>query len=98
MRPETHQVIELAGQPVGCLALEWLPDQVKLNRVFLLPEFQGRGIGSQLVGQVLVRARAARLSIRLRVFKVNPAQHLWRRLGFTIVGETQTPWLMERAA
>jgi GNAT superfamily N-acetyltransferase len=96
-RPETHQVVELAGRPVGCLAVEWLPDQVKLNRVFLLPAVQGRGLGSRLVRQLLAQAEAAHLPVRLRVFKVNPAQRLWRRLGFAVVGETETHWLMEHA-
>lgn len=97
-RPEAHQVVELADQSVGCLAVEWLPDRVKLNRVFLLPAVQGRGIGTQLVRPVLERARASHLPVRLRVLKVNPAQRLWRRLGFTVVGETDTHWLMEHAA
>ena len=98
LRLQNYQVVEIAGQPVGCLAVEWLPDQVKLDRVFLLPGFQGRGIGSRLVGQVLAEARAARLPVRLRVMKVNPAQRLWRRLGFGVVGETETHWLMEHTA
>jgi D-alanyl-D-alanine carboxypeptidase len=94
-RPETHQVVELAGRAVGCLAVEWLPDRVKLNRIFLLPAVQRRGIGAQLVRHVLEQARASHLPVSLRVLKVNPAQRLWRRLGFTVVGETETHWLME---
>ena len=97
-QPETHQVVELDGQPIGCLDVEWLPDQVKLNRLFLQPAVQGRGIGSRLVQQVLAAARAAHLPVRLRVFKVNPAQHFWQRLGFSVVGETETHCLMEHAA
>ena len=96
-QPETHRIIEVDGQPVGCLAVQWLPDQVKLNRVFLLPSVQGRGIGSQLVRQLLAQAQASHLPVRLRVFKVNPAQCLWRRLGFAVVGETETHVLMEHA-
>jgi GNAT superfamily N-acetyltransferase len=95
IRPETHQVVELAGQPVGCLAVDWLPDHVNLKRVFLLPAIQGRGIGTHLVRQVLARARAANLPVRLRVFKVNPARRLWQRLGFDVIGETEVHWLME---
>lgn len=55
--PATHQVIELGGQPIGCLDVRWLPDQVKLNRIFLLPAHQNRGIGTRLVREV-VRRRA----------------------------------------
>ena len=97
-RPETHQIVEIEGQPIGCLAVEWLPDHVKLNRVLLAPGVQGRGIGSRLVRLVLAEAHTAHLPVRLRVFKVNPAQRLWRRLGFSVVGETETHWLMEHAA
>jgi ribosomal protein S18 acetylase RimI-like enzyme len=96
-RPESHQIVELAGRPVGCLAVDWSGDHVKLQRVLLVPEAQGRGIGSHLVRELLARASAARRPVRLRVFKVNPAQRLWRRLGFTVIGETETHWLMEHA-
>ena len=82
---------------MGCLAVEWSGDHVKLQRVLLVPEAQGRGIGSHLVRELLARASAARRPVRLRVFKVNPAQRLWRRLGFTVIGETETHWLMEHA-
>ena len=41
--PATHRVIELEGHPVGCLDVRWQPDQVKLNRIFLLPAHQNRG-------------------------------------------------------
>jgi GNAT superfamily N-acetyltransferase len=97
-KPEAHQIVEAGGQPIGCLNVKWLPGVVKLNRVFLLPAFQGRGIGSRLVRQVLSEAKLAHLPVRLRVFKVNPAKRLWQRLGFVVTGETDTHFLMEHAA
>jgi GNAT superfamily N-acetyltransferase len=97
-KPEAHQIVESDGQPIGCLNIEWLPDEVKLKRVFLLPAFQKRGIGSRLVRQVLSEAKLAGLPVRLRVFKVNPAQRLWQRLGFRVSGETDSHILMEHAA
>ena len=75
-----------------------LPDEVRLDRVFLLPECQNRGIGTRLVRDVLAEARAAGLPVRLRVFRVNPARRLYERLGFVATGETDTHALMERAA
>jgi GNAT superfamily N-acetyltransferase len=90
--------VESAGQPIGCLNVEWLPGEVKLKRVFLLPVFQNRGIGSRLVRQVLSEAKSTGLPVRLRVFKVNPAQRLWQRLGFVVSGETDSHILMEHAA
>ncbi len=92
--PETHQVVELAGRPIGCLKVTRKVEEIRLQRVFLLPEFQGRGIGTHLVEALLAEAREAGLPLRLRVFRVNPAQELYRRLGFEVVGETETHILM----
>lgn len=97
--PATHQVIELGGRPIGCLDVRWLPDQVKLNRIFLLPAHQNRGIGTQLVREVLSKARSAGLPVRLRVFRVNhPARRFYERLAFVATGETDTHVLMEHTA
>ncbi len=95
--PAAHEIVELDGRPVGCLAVRRLPEEVKLQRVFLLPAYQNRGIGTQLVRGVLDEARSAGLPVRLRVFRVNPARHLYERLGFVVAGETDTHFLMEHA-
>lgn len=96
--PATHRIVEQDGRPVGCLAVRRLPDEVRLNRVLLLPEVQNRGIGTQLVREVVAKARAAGLPVRLRVFRVNPARRLYERLGFVATGETDTHVLMEHTA
>ena len=95
---ETHQVVELESRPIGCVAARRTPDEVRLSRVFLLPEFQKRGIGTRLVDDVSARADAAGLPVRLRVLRVNPARRLYERVGFAVTGETDTHFLMERPA
>jgi ribosomal protein S18 acetylase RimI-like enzyme len=98
-RPETHEVVELGGRSIGCLKVERQTEQIKLQRVFLLPEHQSRGIGERLVRDLLDEARSAELPVRLRVFKVNQrAQRFYRRLGFSVTGETDTHVLMKHAA
>jgi GNAT superfamily N-acetyltransferase len=93
--PATYRIVEFDGRPVGCLAVRWLPDEVRLNRIFVLPAHQNRGIGTHLVGEVVAKAGAAGLPVRLRVFRVNPARRLYERLGFVATGETDTHVLME---
>lgn len=97
-RPEEHQVVESEGRPVGCLKVRRLPGEIRLDRIFLLPEAQGRGIGSRLVGGVLEGAAEEGLPVRLRCMKVNPARRLYARLGFAVTGSTDTHLLMEHAA
>lgn len=96
--PAAHQIVEVDGRSVACLNVRHSPDEVRLNRVFLLPEMQRRGLGTQLVEHVLRSADAAQLPVRLRVLRGNPAQRLYERLGFRCTGETETHVLMERAA
>ena len=94
----THEILERDGVPIGCLSSAVLPDAIALHRVFLLPEAQSQGLGSALVREVIGRGAALGLPVRLRVFKTNPAHELYRRLGFAVVGETETHFQMERAA
>lgn len=89
-RPETHEIVELDGEPVGCLWVRPHADALELVRLWLLARAQGKGIGTALVRDVLARGARVRLPVRLRVLKVNPAQRLYRRLGFEAVGETET--------
>jgi ribosomal protein S18 acetylase RimI-like enzyme len=52
-----------------------------------VPEFQGRGYGSQVVDDVVSRSSGKVVS--LSVLKANPAYKLYLRLGFSLVGEDE---------
>ncbi len=89
-RPETHEIVEVGGAPVGCRWVRPHVDALELVRLWLLAHAQAKGIGTALVRDVLMRAARQRLAARLRVLKANPAQRLYLRLGFEVVGETET--------
>jgi len=93
--PAAHEIVELDGRPVGCQWVRQHPDALELVRLYLLPEVQGNGIGTQLVAQLCDRAARSGLVVRLRVLRVNPAHRLYLRLGFDVVGETESHHLME---
>ena len=94
----THQVIEVDGRAAGCLSVEEFVDRVALNRIFLLPDVQRRGVGTELICAVRDRAHARGLPLVLTVQRVNPARALYERLGFAVVSETSTHLGMEAAA
>lgn len=72
------------------------PDCVKVNQLFLLPEYQGKDIGRRCMLLIMEEARELGLPVRLRVMKVNPrALAFYQRLGFMRTGETNTHDLME---
>ena len=74
-RPESHEIIELDAEPIGCRWVRAHPDSLELVRLWLLPHAQRKGIGAALVRDLLAAAARARLPVRLRVLKVNPAGH-----------------------
>src|SRR5436190_3492603 len=52
-RAEHHSLIELDGQPIGCLCLTRAEDELRLNRLMILPAFQNRGFGTQILREIL---------------------------------------------
>lgn len=65
-------------------------------QVELLPQFQGQGIGTELLVRQLDEARQLGLPVRLGVLRESRARNkLYERLGFAICGETETHYLMQ---
>ncbi|HNT35057.1 MAG TPA: GNAT family N-acetyltransferase, partial [bacterium] len=94
---QQFQVIQIAGEDVGILATVREVDCIKVNQLFILPEYQGRGIGKACMAQVLASAKTEGLPVRLRVLKASPrAEAFYRALGFKETGETGTHIEMER--
>lgn len=88
---QDFRIVGLNGKDVGILAVDIQADCVKLNQVFLAPEFQGLGIGKACMLQVMKEADQLKLPIHLQVLKVNPrARVFYERLGFVCTGETET--------
>lgn len=94
---QEFNVIQWSGIDVGIMAVVREPDCVKLNQMFVLPEYQGRGIGTACTMRVIEDAAASELSVRLKVLKVNSrAIRFFQKLGFNSIGESDTHVLMER--
>ena len=89
------RIIVREGVRIGIYVVERAPDHVQLLQIFILPDYQRLGIGSHLIERLLAEARAARLPLRLRVLRVNPAFELYRRMGFKVVQETPERYFME---
>lgn len=58
------------------------------------PTRQGRGLGTEIVRNLLAEAAAARVPVELQVLKVNPARRLYERLGFTVFAEATIHYRM----
>ena len=96
--PARHEIIEVAGEPIGAMLVEERDQCLELHRILLLPEYQSQGIGGRLMRDLLSEAARGGRAVRLQVFRVSPAVRFYERLGFARVGETETHVTMEHSA
>ncbi|MHB8648392.1 MAG: GNAT family N-acetyltransferase [Thermomicrobiales bacterium] len=95
--PAHSRIVVMDGKDVGVVAVEWDATEAFLTNIEILPAYQGRGLGTALVTEIIAEAKARHLPVRLQVLKINPARRLYERLGFIVTGETATHFLMTKA-
>jgi ribosomal protein S18 acetylase RimI-like enzyme len=82
--PADCEIVRVGDTDIGLLAVEEHDDETYLAGIYLLPEWQSRGIGSSIVRSLLHRGAASGKPVTLRVLHTNPrAEALYERLGFT---------------
>lgn len=85
---------EIAGR----LYLHAREGEVRIMDIALLPSWRGQGIGTALLGALQAQAAPRALRLSIHVERFNPAQALYRRLGFRPVADAGVYSLMEWAA
>lgn len=89
------RVILVGEEIAGFLDVEWTSDAALLYRIGIDPAFQGRGVGTAIVTDLLRECGERQLAARLRVFPHNPARRLYQRLGFREVGRDSASIVMQ---
>jgi ribosomal protein S18 acetylase RimI-like enzyme len=93
--PDNQQIIIVDERDAGRLTLNETPELIYIAQINLLPEFQGKGIGSAVIESVKAKAARAGKFVELRVLKTNPAaRRLYERLGFAVFDESDTHFWM----
>ncbi len=88
-RGETYFILEAKGKAVGCVAYESPePGTAYLNRLAVLPEFQGQGIGKKLVDHIIDQAKKdQKKTISIGIIKAHLQLAAWYgSLGFEPAG------------
>jgi ribosomal protein S18 acetylase RimI-like enzyme len=89
------RVIEVNGVAAGSIQSVVEDDQVFLAGIQLLPDYQNRGIGTDLITAEIARERLLGKPLRLQVLRANErARALYERLGFRVVGESEIRFFM----
>jgi ribosomal protein S18 acetylase RimI-like enzyme len=80
---------------MGCFYSETQQDAMHILAIYLLPEFQGCGVGTKILKQKQLEATDMGLPVCLTVLKKNHAKRLYERLGFVTKGENATHFIMQ---
>jgi len=86
---EHDRIVHVDGTAVGRLFVAPVQGALQVVDIALLPAHRGRGIGTQLLRQVLQTAAGQGQSVRLAVLHGNPARHLYERLGFAVTSQDE---------
>ena len=82
------EIFTIGAREVGWSEIREAGGALLLAQLYVEPAFQGRGIGTAVVSDLLARAGAARMPVDLSVLRNNGrARVLNERFGFRAVGE-----------
>ncbi|MGY6644681.1 MAG: GNAT family N-acetyltransferase [Salinarimonas sp.] len=82
-RPDETTIIHAGDNVAGFFVLRAFADHFYLDHIYVVPAFQGMGIGRLIMDNLKAKARAASLPIRLMALNGSPANDFYRGCGFT---------------
>jgi ribosomal protein S18 acetylase RimI-like enzyme len=95
--PSQIQVITLAGNDIGMISIEEMDEDMFLRVIEIHPIYQRQGLGTTIIQKIIDDAAHQKKPVRLQVLKVNPAKRLYDRLGFSVIEETKTHFIMKNS-
>ena len=72
---------------IGCIALKPIVDGYLLEHFYIHPDYQGKGIGSQVLEYLLKQDYVLGKRVTLNVLQGSPARRLYERFGFKVDSE-----------
>ncbi|MGB5862763.1 MAG: GNAT family N-acetyltransferase [Sulfitobacter sp.] len=87
---EGHGMIEWCRKLVGCVACEWQADHLRIEKLYVSPQYRRSGIGACVLAIKLRQAVCRGLTLRLTVLNTNSdAQRFYEREGMSVVDRTE---------
>lgn len=75
------------GRVVGRQLLYLQPGTTRLVDIGLLKQYRGQGVGTMVLGKLLRECEDNGRQMELQVSQLNPAVHLYLKMGFTVVSQ-----------
>lgn len=81
---------------VGFIETQEYDQVINVTEIHILPDYQGAGIGSDIIRNIISKAEDKNKSTTIGCFKDNVnAVKLYKRLGFEMINETETHFVMK---
>ena len=88
-------LIRCEERDIGLLEIVEKPGELFLSNILILPEHQGRGVGTRILLDLMERAAGRGVPVVLSVLRPNRAKRLYERLGFRVVAEDEVRFFMQ---
>jgi GNAT superfamily N-acetyltransferase len=96
-REAIHEIALVSEEPIGYLSYEDMDDDLVLEQLYLHPDHQGQGYGSEILSRLIGLAHSVGKPLSLSVLTTNPrARAFYERYGFVVVNETAERVAMRR--
>ena len=89
-------IITYGGKLIGTIATTESEDCIEIGQLFILPDYQNKGIGTHLLKSILDEADQLGKNVTLCFLKNNPVKSLYVRNGFRLVYTSEVAYHMER--
>lgn len=84
------RIIVVDGKDVGVTTFIETDSYFQVGLIIILPEYQNKGIASSIIAEYINTAKNKKKRIIIKAYKENPAQDLYKRLGFNIYNTDDT--------
>lgn len=85
-----YQVIKYQNEIIGFIKVVVSPTDIYLGEIQIARNYQNRGIGTNILENIIAKAKLDNRRLWLKVIKGNPAERLYMRLGFSVFEESLT--------
>lgn len=89
------EMISCDNEICGYIAVDKSATVLNVREIVISPNFQGKGIGTYLLKEVIKKGKAEKIPVKIATFHKNNAVNLYKRLGFQEVEKTDIHILFE---
>ena len=91
---EDSNIIEYDRKAIGLIKLSFIGENIHIRQFQIMPDFQGKGIGTRILTLTKKKAYERGLGVTLNVLLANPAFEMYQRSGFKVMGQNMLEFNM----